>query len=113
MEDIRLDILKQMDYATIRGVKYVEEYLRQHGGIIEPVSEKAGEKMYAIVFNYELGYNEEIRITGLRLNVNEMAPKGELELRLDYQDDEWVPLYGDIYVLPTIQSILEAIDQYE
>lgn len=113
MEDIRLDILKQMDYATIRGVKYVEEYLRQHGGIIEPISDKIGEKMYAIVFNYELGYNEEIRITGLRLNVNEMAPKGELELRLDYQDDEWVPLYGDIYVLPTIQSILETIDQYE
>jgi len=114
MEDIRLEILKQMDNATTRGIKYVEEYLREHGGII--LIEDNGnyrDKMWAIVFDYDVNCNIEIEITGLRLDINAFEPKGELEIRLDRAENEWISIYDDVYVLPTIQSILEAINQYK
>ena len=110
-KEIIVDILEELDKATLRGIRCIKEYLKEHGGIID--IDDSGDKMYAIVFNYDMGANVETKIKGLRLDINEEDSDGELEMLLDYPYNEWVSLYDDIYCLPTVQSILEAIDQYE
>ena len=110
-EEVIDEILATLDKATTRGVKIIEEYLREHGGTIE--IDGSGDRMYAIAFDYDMKANVETEILGLRLAVTETAPKGELELLLDYPYNDWVSIYDEIWILPTVQSILEAIDQYE
>jgi len=111
MEEKQLEILKELDKATNRGISYIENYLREHGGILN--IDGKGDSMYAIIYNDDMECNIEVKITGLRLDVTEEEPKGELELELDYPYNDWVNLYDDIYILPTVQSILEAITDYK
>ena len=111
MEEKQLEVLKELDKATNRGISYIENYLREHGGIVD--IDGSGDKMYAIVFNYDMKANVETEILGLRLNITEEEPKGELELALDYPYNDWVSIYDEVYILPTVQSILEAITGYK
>ena len=104
-----IEILKGLDNLSIEGLKYIKEYVRNKGGHISFDywgKDKGKDKMYAIIFNYDIAVNIEMLITAIKVEGEELG----ICLGDEDREEDWY--YSDIYLLPTIQSILEAIDQY-
>lgn len=126
------EILELMDTAFLRGNEFLTELLEKNGGFIDTQNfGKKNDSIYGIYLHQADGVQKEVHILAVKLEENDIHvfcgltelskvayTREEMEERfVDIKKEDdcgfWERLSGsELWALPTMQSILEAIEQY-
>jgi len=106
MDKSKIDrTLLDFDAITLTGIEVLREYLKDNEGEIE--IDEHGDRALVYIFNHKMDSTVEVDAKKLRLTEDH-----DIQLFLDYPYNDWISLYEDIYILPTIQNLLETIRYY-
>ena len=99
------EIRNKLDSFTTAGCLFIRDYLKNKGGYLKTDS-PGRDKMYCYIFNYDLDCNIEFNINAMKLEDDMIG----FCINDPDKEEDWY--FWDIYWLPTVQSVLEGIEQY-